>query len=83
MNMETFIANFEESIEGLEPGTVGADTVLRDLPQWDSLAVLTTLAMIDAEYEVSITANEIAECRTLRDLFEKVKEKKSEEAAGS
>ncbi len=80
MNMESFIANFEESIEGLEKGTVGSDTVMRDLSQWDSLAVLTTLAMVDAEYEVSITANEIAESRTIRDLFDLVANKQKEGA---
>lgn len=75
MNIDSFIVNFEESIEGLDPGTVGQDTVLQDLPQWDSLAVLTTLAMVDAEYEVSITANELANQRTVRDLFDLVSKK--------
>lgn len=74
--MDEFIRNFEESIEGLEPGSIGADTVMRDLRQWDSLAVLTTLAMIDAEYEVTITANELADQRTIRDLFALVESKK-------
>ncbi|MEX2381672.1 MAG: phosphopantetheine-binding protein [Opitutales bacterium] len=75
MNIETFIVNFEESIEGLEAGTVRPETVMRDLPQWDSLAVLTTLAMIDAEYEVSITANELADQRTVQNLFDLVAQK--------
>lgn len=75
MQIEDFIKNFEESIEGLDPGSVKPDTVFRDLPQWDSLAVLTTLAMIDAEYEVSVSANELAECATIFDLFEIVKER--------
>lgn len=72
MQIDDFIKNFEESIEGLEPSSVRPETVFRELPQWDSLAVLTTLAMIDAEYEVSISANEIAECRTIQELFDKV-----------
>lgn len=72
MAIDVFIKNFEESIEGLEPGTVRPDTVMRELPQWDSLAVLTTLAMIDSEYEVSITANELADQQTVRDLFDLV-----------
>lgn len=76
MTIEDFIRNFEEAIEGLEPGSVRPDTVYRDLPQWDSLAVLTTLAMADAEYEVSLSANELNECNTVEELFAKVKEKK-------
>jgi acyl carrier protein len=76
MTIEDFIRNFEEAIEGLEEGTVRPETVFRDLPQWDSLAVLTTLAMADAEYEVSLSANELHECRTVTELFEKVKGKR-------
>lgn len=78
MTIEDFIRNFEESIEGLETGAVRPDTVMRDLPQWDSLAVLTTLAMIDAEYEASLSANELAEQRTIQELFEVVKARKRE-----
>lgn len=77
MTIETFIEHFVESIEGLEPGSVQPDTVMRDLPQWDSLAVLTTLAMIDAEYEVSITANELADQQTVQNLFELVQAKQA------
>lgn len=76
MKIDGFIRNFEESIEGLEEGTVRPETVYQDLPQWDSLAVLTTLAMVDAEYEVSLSANELAELRTIGDLFKLVLSRK-------
>jgi len=76
MSIDQFITHFEEAIEGLEPGTVAPETVFRDLPPWDSLAVLTTLAMVDAEYEVSLSAHELSECRTVSDLFERVRSKK-------
>jgi len=76
MEIDGFIRNFEESIEGLEEGTVRPETVYQDLPQWDSLAVLTTLAMVDAEYEVSLSANELAELRTIGDLFKLVSSRK-------
>jgi acyl carrier protein len=76
MTIEAFIENFVDSIEGLASGSVGPDTVMRNLPQWDSLAVLTTVAMIDAEYEVLITTNELAKQQTVQDLFQLVKSKK-------
>jgi acyl carrier protein len=77
MTIEAFIENFVDSIEGLEPGSVEPDTVMRNLPQWDSLAVLTTVAMIDAEYEVLITTNELADQQTVGDLFKLVNSKKN------
>lgn len=78
MNIDAFIEQFEESIEGLERGTVKPETVFRELSQWDSLAVLTTLAMVDAEYEVSLSADELATPRTIEELFELVRKKKEQ-----
>lgn len=77
MTIEAFIENFVDSIEGLEPASVEPGTVMRNLPQWDSLAVLTTVAMIDAEYEVLITTNELADQQTVEDLFKLVNSKKN------
>lgn len=77
MTVDEFVRNFEEATEGVEPGTLGPDTRFQELPQWDSLAVLTTLAMIDTELEVSVSANEIVERKTLRDLFEFLSQRKS------
>jgi len=77
MDINTFIQEFEASIEGLEPGSVTEDTKFQELPQWDSLAVLTTIAMVDAAFEVELTANEILGCATIRELAELVESKRS------
>ena len=76
MDTGTFIKHFEESIEGLEPGSVAEDTKFQELAQWDSLAVLTTIAMADAEFEVELTAGEILACTTVRDLADLVEGKR-------
>ena len=76
MNITTFIQQFEASIDGIEPGSVSADTVLASIPQWDSLALLITLAMADAEYGVTLSGNEINACVTMQNLFDLVKSKK-------
>jgi acyl carrier protein len=76
MNSAEFIKQFEETIEGLEPGSIQSSTVLATLSQWDSLALLSTLALADAEYGVTLTGNEINACVTVGDIFELVKSKK-------
>ena len=76
MDIKTFIQEFEASIEGLEPGTVTPETRFQELEQWDSLAVLTTIAMVDAEFEVELTANEILACNTIREFAELVEAKR-------
>ncbi len=75
--MDAFIREFEASIEELEPGSVTAETRFQDMEQWDSLAVLTTIAMADAEFEVELTANEILACTTIQDLAELVQRKRT------
>lgn len=75
MEISEFIKHFENAIEGLEPGSISPETVLSDLPQWDSLALLTTLAMIDSEYEVQLSGAEIQQCRLVGDLITCVADK--------
>ncbi|HAQ57724.1 MAG TPA: acyl carrier protein, partial [Opitutae bacterium] len=44
----------------------------RELEAWDSLAVLTVIAMIDAEYDVRLKADTLKSCETLEALFAQV-----------
>lgn len=44
------------------------DVKLRELDEWDSLAYLSTIAMIDDEYDVVISANDFKELETLGDI---------------
>lgn len=52
------------------------DTKFRELDEWDSLAYLSTIAMIDDEYEVVINANEFKSLETLGDIVKAIKERK-------
>lgn len=45
---------------------------LTDLPNWDSLAILTTLSMLDEAYGVTLSGTELQACATVADLYEKV-----------
>jgi acyl carrier protein len=73
--VEEFVRNFENAVEGIEPGSLNPDVAFTALEQWDSLAALSILAMADAEYETEITGNELRQCKTLRDLFNVVQSK--------
>ncbi|MBQ7023321.1 MAG: acyl carrier protein [Akkermansia sp.] len=44
------------------------DMKFRELDEWDSLAYLSTIAMIDDEYDVVINANEFKTLETLGDI---------------
>lgn len=71
--MNVFLNNLAEAIN--QPGLViQPDQALRELPNWDSLAVLTTLAMIDEQYSVTLSGADVQACATVGDLYRKVQE---------
>ena len=72
MSLEKFIEDFEEAVEDIEPGSLTAATKYRELKVWDSLAVLTVIAMVDAEYDVRLKAETLKNCETLEALFAQV-----------
>lgn len=75
--METrFIELFKETLE-IEQDTVHLDTVFRELEQWDSLAFLSVIAMIDEEYDVVIEGNDFKKLITISELIEEVKKRQA------
>jgi len=50
------------------PGTVTGKSALAELPGWDSLAVLSFMAMLDEQFQRIVSGKEIAACDTVDDL---------------
>jgi acyl carrier protein len=76
MNITDFVKNFENAIEGIPVGSISPDTEFRQLEQWDSLAALTIMAMVNAEYDVELAAEELKNSKTIEDIFRVVAAKK-------
>ncbi len=72
---ERFIELFKETLE-IDENNITFDTFFRDLEQWDSLAFLSVIAMIDEEYDVVIDGNDFKELKTIGDLIEEIKKRK-------
>lgn len=70
MSHQQFIDNFLSATDFQEPVEVTMDTVLADLPEWDSLAALATIVMFDMEYNKTITGEDLHKIRTLNELYE-------------
>jgi acyl carrier protein len=60
----------------LEVESVKETEELRAFPQWDSLAVLSVIAMLDANYGVNLRAAELEPAKTAADLWNLVQSKK-------
>mgnify|MGYP000551064301 CR=1 FL=1 len=73
--MDTFIENLAIGIN-LPEDSITPEIKLVELPNWDSLAILTTLSMLDMEYGVTVTGTELQNCSTVEDLYKLVQERK-------
>ena len=62
--------------EILEVSEVKASDQLKAFPQWDSLAVLSVIAMLDANYGVNLRAADFATVDSAEDLWRLVESKK-------
>lgn len=68
--LEQFIAQFDD-----EPTGVTMDTDFRDIDDWDSLTALGVISMIDDEYNVKVSGEELKSSKSVRDIFNIVKTK--------
>ncbi len=77
MEIEEFLIKFEGCFEGVKSGSILPETQFRNLEEWDSLAALTLLAMVDTDYEIAISASELRACEKVHEIFDLIKQKKS------
>jgi acyl carrier protein len=64
-----FIEQFLIAVDFQDPVEVTPDTVLLDLPEWDSLAALGVIVMFDIEYGKTIIGDDLKQSITIQDLF--------------
>jgi acyl carrier protein len=67
--IDKFIEQFLTAVDFQETVDITGSTVLRDLPEWDSLAALGIIVMFDIEYGKSIIGDDLKTCVTIHDLF--------------
>lgn len=71
--MESFYLSLAEI---MEVDQVKADDVLRDFPEWDSLTVLSMIAMVHQQYSLRLTAGDLRSVETAQDLRDLIAEKR-------
>ena len=75
MELNTFIENFADQFEDLDPSVLSPETEFKQLDGWNSLVALSVIAMIDDEYDVTIKGDDIRNSKTIEALFSVVKER--------
>jgi len=71
--MNEFLAKIAEI---LEVDRVSETDELKAFPQWDSLSVLSVIAMLDANYGVNLHAADFGPIKSASDLWNLVQAKK-------
>lgn len=78
MEMEKeFIEKLKEALE-IEDRELNLTDKFREYPEWDSLAFLSVIAMIDEEYDVIIEGKDFKKLETVSDIVNEINIRRSE-----
>lgn len=69
MTMDEFIEELKETLE-LENVKLNEDTNLKDLEEYDSLSVLSIIAMIDEKFGKKLSGQDFQSITTVKSLME-------------
>lgn len=67
MTKQEFYRELEEVVEA-DANTIQGHETLDGIEGWDSLAVISFIAMADEKLEESVSAAKLRECKTVEDL---------------
>lgn len=68
MDLPSFIQQFAD-ILAVPASGISAETDFRSLPEWDSLSVVSYIALVDESFHITVAPRQIAGCRTVADLY--------------
>ena len=74
MDKSEFVVAVTEELTDNDLVEVTEETLLADLSGWDSMGVLGIIAMIDDEFDQVVEVDALAECKTVGDIYNLVKQ---------
>lgn len=75
MEINEFIQNIADQFDDTPVEAFTPETVFHDLDEYSSIIALSIIAVIDEEYGVALTGNEMKAAVTLQDLYNTVQAK--------
>ena len=70
MEINDFIKKFAAKFEDTDESEFTPETEFQELDEWDSMTALMIIALIRTEYDKKVTAIEIRNCKTIKDLYD-------------
>lgn len=66
MELQNFIQNIVDLFDDIDTSNFSALTDFKDNDEWNSLLVLSVIAMVDEEYGIIITSDDIRQAKLLK-----------------
>ena len=73
--MQKFVENFAAQFEETEADVFTAETRFREIEEWSSMTAMSIIAMVDEEYHVKLTGDNIRTSKTIEDVYNCVQSK--------
>ncbi len=75
MNIQLLIDQIENEFDEVQPGTIKPESSFRELEGWSSMHALILIALIDNEYDILLTGEQLKNAQSVQDLFEIIQSK--------
>lgn len=69
MSIDTFIRQIEDEFDDLKPGVLKPESRFREVFEWNSINALILIAMVKTEYNVTLTADDLINSKTVQDIY--------------
>ncbi len=70
MDVKDFISKIEEEFEDIKKGGLEPQSKIREHFEWDSVNALVFIAMVNVEYDVVISAEDLQKSESVQDIFD-------------
>ncbi|MFH1160395.1 MAG: acyl carrier protein [bacterium] len=69
MNIDNFIRQIVDEFDDLKPGMLKPDSQFREVFEWNSINALILIAMVKTEYDVTLTADDLINSKTVQNIY--------------
>lgn len=76
ITVEEFVIKIEDAFEVSERGVLLPDMNYKDFEEWDSMHALILIALIDTEFDLLVSGNDLKSSNTVRDVYNLILERK-------
>lgn len=69
MDLKEFVKAFAAEFEDTPVEVFIPETVYKELEEWDSLSVLSIIALVDDKFDIKITGQDLRDSNTIEDIY--------------